>query len=126
MPIRVPYSSRCIMRNLVAALLLSVVLVSSIHAQDPAKSGEQAKMNSLNDRLRGKMVTMQDNQGIASPTGRSVNILEIAKKTQELNALVHSVNGDVIALDKGVLSAELSQKLKKIEKLAKELRHSVE
>jgi hypothetical protein len=69
---------------------------------------------------------MQDRQGLATPTGRALDVREIAKKTKELNELVHLVNVDVINMNKGIMAADLGEKLKKIEKLSKELRRSLD
>ena len=103
-------------------VMMFLALASVAPAQDAAAN--QMKIDSINDRMRGKIIPMQDNT--AKPGGRNVNVADVIKKTNELNALVNSVNGDVITLNKGLLAADLTQKLKRIEKLAKDLRHSLE
>ncbi|MGZ4790139.1 MAG: hypothetical protein ACXVZX_16595 [Terriglobales bacterium] len=114
------------MKQLLLAILLCAVFVCSTNAQDPARAVNNARMNDYSDHIRGKMVPMQEAQGIATPRGKMVNVREIALKTKEMNELIHQVSLDVINLDKGILSADLSPKLKKIEKLSKELRQSIE
>jgi hypothetical protein len=57
---------------------------------------------------------------------RSYDFDEMRRKTIEMNELLQSVNGDVVKVSKGIISADLSKKLKRIEKLARELRRDVE
>jgi hypothetical protein len=109
------------MRRL-AVLLLFAVIPFTVLGQDSA--GNQIKIDAMNDRMRGRTVQMQE--GTAKPTGRMVNVADVLKKTDEMNKLVLSVNGDMAGLSKGMLAADLTTKLKKIEKLAKDLRHSLE
>jgi len=78
----------------------------------------------MNEKLRTQQIHNVD--GTPKPNGRMVNVAEVIKKTNELNTLVRSVNGDVAGLNKGMLAVDLTQKLKKIEKLAKDLRHDLE
>jgi hypothetical protein len=105
----------------IAIVTLLLVSGSTALAQDAAAN--QMKVDSINDRMRGKSLPIVD--GTAKPGGRIVNIADVVKKTNELNMVLHSVNGDVSGLQKGVLAADLTEKLKKIEKLAKDIRHSL-
>ena len=116
------------MKHLISAVLFCLILVPVAFAQNPDAdaAANSVTVNAVNDRMRGQQVRMQDHQGIATPTGRNLNVHDIAVKTKELNDVVHSVNLDVINMNKGILAADLSEKLKKIEKLSKELRRSLE
>ena len=115
------------MKAFVLAVLLCAVFDSVLLAQaDPSRAVNDAMMSSRMERARGQQVPMQDQQGIATPKGRNLDVQAIAKKTKELDEVVHSVNLDVINMGKGVLAADISEKLKKIEKLSKELRHAIE
>jgi hypothetical protein len=93
-----------------------------IWAQDAAAN--QMKVDSINDRMRGKAIPMVDDT--TKPGTRAIDLKDVVKKTNELNMLLHSVNGDVTGLQKGVYAADLTEKLKKIEKLARDLRRSFE
>ncbi len=116
------------MKRLILAVLFFAVFVPAMSAQnaDPDAVANAATMQHITDRMRGKQLPVQDRQGIAAPTGKTLNIRDIAVKTRELNEVVHSVNLDVINMSKGILAADLTAKLKKIEKLSKELRRSFE
>ena len=82
-------------------------------------------MDSLNHRLHGK--TMPVEEGDSAKLGqRTVDLTDFRNKTAELNSLVQSVNRDLKSLQSGLLPADLTQRLKRIEKLAKDLRHTLE
>ena len=107
-------------------LVALVFLLPCCYAQSAAadKAIETVKMEELNQRLRGAQINVTDQQ--TKPGTRRVNLVEIQKRTIELNGLVKSVNSDMANLPKGILAADLTEKLKRIEKLAKDLRHTLE
>ncbi len=116
------------MRRLALAVLFCSIFLPLLNAQtaDPARAVNQARMSDYNEHMRGKMIPMKETNGVEAPQGKMLNIREIALKTKEMNELMHLVSLDVVNLNKGILSADLSEKLKKIEKLSRELRKSVE
>jgi len=109
------------MRNhlsLVAALLL----VTSMSGQAP-ESAIKARMSSDLDRTRLSNVAVNDQQ---LKPGRSLDLAHVRDQTIEMNKLIQSINADVVNLQQGVLSVDLQKKLKRLEKLAKDVRQSVE
>ncbi len=116
------------MRKLSSVLLFSVLALSGSSGQatgNPSGEIERAREESMNQRLKGKTVVASEQTGIKIGD-KSYNFAEIRQKTIELNQLIQSVDGDVVQVSKGVLSADLSKKLKRIEKLAREIRRNVE
>src|SRR3954462_8486098 len=96
-----------------------IVFLSSLavaQTVDPARSGNQARMNSLHQRLQGKTSTIQDGDNDKFPP-KTINLDEIQNKTDEMNGMVQSLNEDMKTLQKGMLPADLTQRLKRIEKL---------
>ncbi len=78
-------------------------------------------------------------QGMPMPMGRPIQwqhplpevppgarAQAVQKEAHELSALTSSVQADLQQLQKGLLSKDLHDKLKKMEKLAKRLRQDVE
>jgi len=51
-----------------------------------------------------------------------VNLVEIEREAKEMSALAASVSGDVEQIRKGLLPSDAFDKLKRIEKLSKQLR----
>lgn len=56
---------------------------------------------------------------------RAVRLESIHQDAQQLNALSHSVQSDLEQLQKGMLSKDLAENLKKMEKLSKKLRQEM-
>ncbi len=115
------------MRILLCLLLLILVAVPAAFSQaasgNPSGEIERAREQAMNDRLRGKTVMASDE---TLKPGRDYNFVAIKQKTIELNELIQAVNGDVVQASKGVLSADMNKRLKRIEKLAKEIRKEFE
>ena len=109
------------MKSLTAAFAF---LVFAAAAWAQGQGMDEIKARTMNERLQGQVLNAKDNTGAA--TGRVVNMTELQKKTQELNRLFESVNKDFAGLNKGVMSADLPEKLKQIEKLSKDLRRTLE
>jgi hypothetical protein len=78
-------------------------------------------------------------QGMPTPMGRPIqwqhplpevspeqHVRAVEKEAQDLSDLTSSVQEDLQKLQKGVLTKDLHDKLKKMEKLAKHLREDVE
>jgi hypothetical protein len=78
----------------------------------------------MNQRLQGKDVVASDES--TKPGRRTYDFVTIQKKTIEMNHLLQEVNGDVVQASKGVLNKDLNAKLKRLEKLAKEVRQAFE
>jgi|SRR4051794_15024149 hypothetical protein len=116
------------MNRLALVVASSFFLIIPCVARQSATSPDQGAANIstelLNRRLQGRQVKIDASQ--PKPGGRMVDVLEIQKQTDELNALIKSVNVDLANVRKGVLAADLTQKLKRIEKLSKDLRHTFE
>jgi allophanate hydrolase subunit 1 len=111
------------MRTLLFTVSLLALLTPVARAQESA--GQQMKMDSINQRIRMQKVPEKD-EDLPANAPLKVNLDEVQKKTNELNELVKSLNGDVANLKKGVIAADVNQRLKRIEKLAKELRQSLQ
>lgn len=110
---------------LVFAGVLFLSLAAVAQGADPARAGNQARMDSLNHRLQGKALPVEE--GNSTQLGsRTIDLMDFQNKTTELNGLVQSVNRDMKNLRSGILPADLTQRLKRIEKLAKDLRHTLE
>ena len=95
-------------------------------AQDPGAAGDRIKVDSMNQSIR--MTPVHESDGIQRPDAGHVvvNLAQVQQKTGELNRLVKELNADMANLNKGMISADVNQRLKRIEKLAKELRQSLQ
>jgi len=56
---------------------------------------------------------------------QQVDFLELQRESRELSDLAHTVPADVESVSHGLLPKDLTEKLKRIEKLAKDLRGKV-
>lgn len=110
--------------SLLFAVLLAIAPLAFAQSAAPDKSAERAQIEQMNQRLRGSSINVTDEQ--TTPGKRRVDITEVQRRTDELNGLVKSVNFDLVNLRKGILAADLTEKLKRIEKLAKQLRQTLE
>jgi hypothetical protein len=108
-------------------LLFVVFVAGSLYGQSVSIDAEveKARVQQMNERLRGKSVVASEQTGV-QVGNKTFNFEEIRKKTIEMNELLQSVNGDVVQVSKGVVSADLGKKLKRIEKLAREIRRDFE
>jgi hypothetical protein len=104
-------------------LLVGLLVLSSALASAQSQSGIAARERSDAERMRGERVPMVDQ---TLKPGRDLDLSKVQKKNMEINELVRSVNLDLQNLQKGVRSADLPKKLKQLEKLAKELRQTLE
>jgi len=112
------------MRNLVVTFAILAVSTSLAQGPDPGAAAERMKLETINQRVKMQPVPVKDQS--QSPTApRKVDLGKVQQKTDELNQLVKSLNGDVVNLRQGVLAADMDQRLKRIEKLAKEIRQSI-
>jgi TolA-binding protein len=111
------------MRSLLIVVSLFALLTPLAFSQEAA--GQQMKMDTINQRIRGKQVPEKD-EDLKPNSPRNVNLVEMQQRTDELNALVKSLNGDMASLREGKIAADVSQRLKRIEKLAKEIRQSLQ
>jgi len=113
------------MRILGCLLLLTILLMPCALAQapSPADAAERARVEDMNQRLRGKEVMASEE---SLRPGRTYDFATIKQKTIELNQLIQAVNGDVVQANKGVLNTDMNKRLKRIEKLAKEIRQAFE
>jgi hypothetical protein len=110
------------MRNLLVTTGALLLLVTAMSGQ-AAESAIRARLKSDLDRTRGNTIQTNDQ---TLKAGRNPDMVHVFKQTEEMNRLVESINTDVVNLQKGVISADLHTKLKRLEKLAKELRQAVE
>lgn len=115
------------MRILGTLLLLFALTAPVGYSQatggNPSAEIERAREEAMNQRLRGKDVVASEQ---SLRPGRTYDFATIQKKTIEMNHLLQEVNGDVVNASKGVVNKDLSQKLKRLEKLAKEVRQAFE
>jgi hypothetical protein len=113
------------MRVLGFLFVLSLLAVAPAFAQgNPSGELERARVESMNQRLKGTSVLASDNS--LRPGERNYDFVTIQKKTVEMNQLIQTVDADIVQATKGVLSADMSKRLKRIEKLAKEIRQAFE
>jgi hypothetical protein len=110
------------MRNqlMIAGALLLVA--SAAFGQEQSAINE--RMRSDQERMRGANVNVDEQQSLK--LGREVQFAQVRQDTLEMNQLLQSINADVVNLQKGVVSADLQKKLKRLEKLAKGVRQAVE
>lgn len=113
------------MRILGCLLFLTILLVpySFGQAPSPADAAERARVEDMYQRMRGKEVTVSVE---SLRPGKTYDFAAIKQKTIELNQLIQAVNGDVVQANKGVLNTDMNKRLKRIEKLAKEIRQAFE
>ena len=104
-------------------LLMLVVPVGYSQSGNPSGGVEQLRVENINQRLKGKTVVYSEE---SVKPGKTYDFVTIQKKTVEMNHLLQEVDGDVVAASKGVLNKDLSSKLKRLEKLAKEVRQAFE
>jgi hypothetical protein len=104
-------------------LLVGLLLMSSAIASPQSQSGINARERSDAERMRGERIPMEDQ---TLKPGRDVDLSKVQKKNAEMNELMKSVNVDLQNLQRGVRAADLPKKLKQLEKLAKELRQTIE
>jgi hypothetical protein len=107
----------------ISMLLVTLSLSLTGAALGQESSAINARIRSDMDRMRGERVSVTDE---TMKPGRDLDLVKIQKKDAELTELLNSVNIDLRNLQQGVRSADLPKKLKQLEKLAKELRQSVE
>jgi hypothetical protein len=113
--------------RILGTLLVVVLLTMPLgfgQSENPSASLERAREETMNQRLRGKDVVASEQS--LKPGGKTYDFVTIQKKTIEMNHLLQEVNGDVVQASKGVLNKDLNAKLKRIEKLAKEVRQAFE
>lgn len=110
------------MRAPILAIGMLLMLSSMAFAQRE-QDAVRARERTDNERMRGQKVQINDQ---TLKAGRDVDLAKVQKKNDEMNELVKSVNLDLQNLQKGVRAADLPKKLKQLEKLAKELRQTVE
>jgi hypothetical protein len=112
-----------ILGTLLVMLLLTMPLGFG-QSGNPSGEIERIREDAMNERLRGKDVVAWDQS--TKPGGKTYDFATIQKKTIEMNHLLQEVNGDVVQASKGVLNKDLNAKLKRLEKLAKEVRQAFE
>jgi len=112
-----------ILGTLLVMLLLTMPLGFG-QLGNPSSEIERIREEGMNERLRGKDVLASE--GSTKPGGKTYDFATIQKKTIEMNHLLQEVNGDVVQASKGVLNKDLNAKLKRLEKLAKEVRQAFE
>ena len=113
------------MRSLLVVIAALLVSTSFAQGPDPGAAAEKMRIDEINNRIKMQPVPVVDaNQKPTSP--RNVNLVKVQQKTDELNQLVKSLNTDMANLRKGMLAADMDQRLKRIEKLAKEIRQSLQ
>jgi Mg2+ and Co2+ transporter CorA len=104
-------------------LLLFLSLTATIALGQAEGSAIRSMEHSANERLRGNKVEVSDQ---TNRTGGDVDLAALKKKNSAMNELIKSINADLANLQNGVRAADLPKKLKQLEKLAKELRQSIE
>jgi 3,4-dihydroxy-2-butanone 4-phosphate synthase len=107
----------------ISMLLVTLSLSLTGAALGQVSSAINARIRSDMDRMRGERVSVTDE---TMKPGRDLDLVKIQKKDAELTELLNSVNIDLRNLQQGVRSADRPKKLQQLEKLAKELRQSVE
>lgn len=113
------------MNRLLPLATLLLLLAPAVAQVDPGRDGELIKAQQQQERNRGKTEGVEDIDN-RKTTSRRVNLADIQSKTRELNGLVQSLNADMKTLQQGMVPADMTQRLKRIEKLAKNLRNTLE
>jgi hypothetical protein len=110
-----------------AIFLLLCMFAPALYSQNGASAVERAHTDAINDRLRAQRAdTPKPTSSTAPALPSKYDRMRMLKKNQELKALMQSVENDIALADRGVLAADLTKKLKRVEKLAKELRQEFE
>ncbi len=110
------------MRKLLLVTGALLVLATAMYGQ-AEQSAIQARLDSDMERMRGQRIKVVEQK---LGTGRNLDFEHVRQQAIEINQLIVSINADVVNMQKGVMSAELNKKLKRLEKLAKVLRQSIE
>jgi hypothetical protein len=111
------------MRKTILVLGAALLIAPNVLAQRGETEAVRARMASDAERMRGEKVPIKDE---TLKAGRDVDLPQLQKKQEEMKELVQSINVDLQNMQAGVRAADLPQKLKKLEKLAKELRQRLE
>jgi hypothetical protein len=92
-------------------------------AQSPNPNAVASGMrdDAIRERTRGKVTLTEDTRSIAAP-----DLNKMQEKSDELNRLAKELDTDLANVRKGVVPAEMSHRLKRIEKLAKEIRQGIQ
>lgn len=101
-----------------------LVLLASLLLITPAFS----QMGNVTQRVNQRYAAHDQNvhlEGAPQLDQRANLLREINQDSQELSALSSSLKADLEQLQKGFLAKDLSQKLKKMEKLSKRLRQEM-
>lgn len=108
----------------VIALFGPLLLISAFtSAQNPTAAAASMRADAIRERTRGKVNLTTDDPQQKTP---APDLAKVQQQSDELNQLVKSLDADILSLRKGLMAADMNQKLKRIEKLAKEIRHNIE
>jgi hypothetical protein len=109
---------------LVLLLLFSLLLLAQ-NIPGAEAAADRARIDTINDRLKGHKVAVEDASSRLQKM-TPADFQRIENKRIEMNRLVVGVNKDFDNANRGVLAADIGDKLKRIEKLAKQLRKEFE
>jgi len=106
----------------VAAMLVGAVLLSG---QYPPISASNPNGFPTRTRVGRNSPTDQPQEEKPQPVRRKIDTEQIKRDADELAKLTEEVPPDVERAGKGVISKDLTERLKRIEKLAKQLRREL-
>jgi molecular chaperone GrpE (heat shock protein) len=109
------------MRNPLLLFGALSVFLSLSAAQNPSAVASGMREDAIYQRTRGKVTVTEESHTVSAP-----DIDKMQQKSEELNRLAKELDADFSNLRKGVVSTEMSHRLKRIEKLAKEIRQGLE
>lgn len=103
--------------KLLAYALLVVLFAASARAQRPRPPGLQ----------QADQAAQQADKNIPPPTSPQVRVdlAKMRREADELAQLAQTIPADVSSIQQGLLPKDTSEKLKKIEKLSKQLRSEI-
>jgi hypothetical protein len=112
-------------------VLVLVSLAGSAHAfqrpmRAPSETPESPSVNQYPQQQIERATEVAQAKGTAAPAQRpAADVTKLARDADELSKLSQTVPGDIDQISKGVLPKDIDEKLKRIQKLAKELRSGI-
>ena len=106
------------------ALLFSIILVSPLAAQQQPQTNPATIQSRANHRIDWHQ-QMQSSAATDTAAHPATPAQLAGQDAQQLSALAVSVYPELQQLQKGVVSKDLTDKLKTMEKLSKKLRHDL-
>jgi hypothetical protein len=102
-----------------------LILLLALHFSSPVVLGQSSRPIPPGVRKADQIEAQSEKDTPSATPRRTVDLNKLKHDAEELAALAQSVPTDVDQTAKGVLPKELGPKLKRIEKLAKQLRSQI-